>query len=99
MQEARTSQEAGPCTNAIKNGPLSRGLSRTFLRLTRGQQAWFSSLPACRPQVKRKTIRYCKELDPWFLMFTRFLAMVSIGAVTIRPVFATFTVVLFVAMF
>jgi hypothetical protein len=32
-------------------------------------------------------------------MFTRFLAMVSIGAVTIRPVFAMFTVVLFVAMF
>ena len=32
-------------------------------------------------------------------MFTRFLATVSIGAVTIRPVFAMFTVVLFVTMF
>jgi hypothetical protein len=40
-----------------------------------------------------------KQLDPRFLMFTRFLATVSIGAVTIRPVFATFTAVLFVTMF
>ena len=32
-------------------------------------------------------------------MFTRFLATVSIGAVTIRPVFAMFPMILFVAMF
>ncbi len=81
-----------------KNGPRSKGLSSKFNCLSRGRQACFLRSSPVGHGLNSTKLTTDKELDPWFLMFTSFLATISIGAVTIRPVFAMFTVVLFVTV-